>query len=42
MPQPADDEQIQRMLDAAGDDPDQYTPDQIVNLARGRDKDDEK
>jgi len=38
MPQPADDEQIQRMLDAADDNPDEFTPDQIVNLARGRDK----
>lgn len=38
MPQPADDE-IQRMLDAADDNPDDYTPDEIVNLSRGRDKD---
>ncbi|WP_301952533.1 hypothetical protein [Curtobacterium sp. VKM Ac-2852] len=38
MPQPADDDEIQRMLDAADDNPDDFTPDQIVNLARGRDK----
>lgn len=34
----ADDEDIQRWLDDADDNPDDYTPDQIVNLARGRDK----
>jgi hypothetical protein len=38
MPQPADDEQIQQWLDAADDNPNDYTPDQIANLARGRDK----
>ncbi|MCS5511344.1 hypothetical protein NY537_01125 [Curtobacterium flaccumfaciens pv. betae] len=38
MPQPADDEQIQQWLDDAGDNPDEYTPEQIANLARGRDK----
>ena len=40
MPRPTDDDEIQRMLDAADDDPDQYTPDQIVNLSQGRDKND--
>jgi len=39
MPQPADDDQIQKWLDATDDNPDDYTPDQVVNLARGRDKD---
>ncbi|WP_416264221.1 hypothetical protein ACNANV_16240 [Curtobacterium flaccumfaciens pv. flaccumfaciens] len=37
-----DDDEIQKMLDAADENPDEHTPDQVVNLARGRDKDDEK
>jgi|GEM_PF-6898085 len=39
MPQPADDDQIQKWLTDADDNPDEYTPEQIANLARGRDKD---
>lgn len=37
MPQPPDDDQIQKMLDDADIDPDQLTPNQIVNRALGRD-----
>lgn len=40
MPQPADDEQIQQWLDDAADNPDEYTPAQVVNLALGHDKND--
>jgi len=38
MPQPADDDQIRKWLDATDDNPDDYTPEQIANLARGHDK----
>ncbi|WP_267238360.1 hypothetical protein [Curtobacterium sp. VKM Ac-1393] len=38
MPQPPSDDQIQHWLDTADDNPDEYTPEQIANLARGRDK----
>lgn len=33
-----DDDAIQKMLDDADDNPDELTPDQVANLARGRDK----
>lgn len=38
MPRTPDDDEIQKMLDDADDNTDEYTPDQIVNLSRGRDK----
>jgi len=35
-----DDAEIQQWLDDANTDPDTYTPEQVTNLARGRDKND--
>lgn len=35
-----DDDEIRKMLDATEDNPDDYTPEQVANIARGRDKND--